>query len=531
MVRLALSEEQSFDAEFSVLLTFIAPLRRDGEAVGVHLAELLAQLRESRPELLRDFFEPQFTFFREIVNIPHAPLELPVTFLLQPAGRDDAERVTLWRPDPLRYAAEGARYESPRPGPLSLAFRDSLTLFASGHIAYHFAVLGRSGEAGALDAHDLLALQKLVDPTEDCEHLREALLWSIDGEAPLPLLRFVARRAERLLEAPGNALSEVAARYLAATDAAFQFRWSDLRGAAIQVNDPTIYRLLCSGSDKSDEAAWRPSLPLRALAGLIQNVADFANQDDSEVADSLRPIHAGADFRIFNHPRFLVEFSENSRSFTKMVGRLGGCPYLFLTHLTLVYNELLLSDCERAFVELKYGSSGQSNILVRPLSALSRLLDNVTMPFIWRSGHLRRVVGRDLVAFRDLHLNYLPNIFRYETERASFEAAQQERGLALRRAQLDELSGRHHMLVESIQRLGELEAESRMNRLLFVLTLLGAAGALSAYVELYRGEAYEPAVAVAAQALAAVVAALSVALLLLWCGQAVLRLCRLLARR
>jgi hypothetical protein len=221
----------------------------------------------------------------------------------------------------------------------------------------------------------------------------------------------------------------------------------------------------------------------RAFAGLVQGVLDFPKQDEIELADSLKPFQRGDGLMMFAHPRFLIELCYASRSFEKMEGVIGCCPYLLLSHLILVHNEDVLEEAEAAFAALQ----GPRSASARRYQSLADVEEMVARTETWLFEPPTRVRRENLqeriALFRSLVLGYVANVFRYATERRTYDEVSGARGLTRRHAALLDRFERYESLVRDAWDLGAGAADRRINRLLMLLAGLSFISAVADFVQ------------------------------------------------
>ncbi len=193
------------------------------------------------------------------------------------------------------------------------------------------------------------------------------------------------------------------------------------------------------------------------LAGFTQNIIDFINQDASEVLDSLDPIYpATAEqeeesfFIRFANPRALMTFVSRSRSLEAGNDWIGTCPYAFLIHALAMHNEFFVRAYER--------------------SATSLLREVIRAD----EKHDLRAATELFYAFRrrqvsDYQQKRYINVFRYDTEKDTFEALEARRGIARNVAAIE-------AMVDNVEKQTQ-DREARIakrndNRLAYLLGLI-----------------------------------------------------------
>lgn len=479
----------------AIALTFLIRCHEEGGMpAGVLLQQLRQNLKHPADAALKAartaLIDPVASFLDDIIAPAFRTDTMPLLFLAQndPAA---ASVLELTWPQSLTYRAEGS--DAAVPGldalvpPLRLSCCDSFALFGSGHLAYSL-VLGTAVESGrAMSEIDLLLLQKFADMTEgvsagsggDMIPLMDVNCFSLDGGAPETLLGCVQRRLGMLNQgSAGAALRRLFDAAGIKADSWSPEKWTGeaICGGFVHIDGVTL------PVDSDGEAG-------AVLAGLCQNILDFGQQDASEMADSLKPIFDTSEqLEVFAHSRLLHEFSLHSRSFSKMAGVLGACPYLMLTHLVLVYDERLLSEAEVLLNELVYGRAaarpaGNASLRVQPLQPLFVLLEkagwSASQPF---ADSLRARLN----VFRELEFPYINNIFRYQTEQGIFAAADAMRGLSSRHKRFRDVLEQYENAVRDIHDYGDVTSQRRIGLILFGLSLLSLLGFIKDVQQIFQ---------------------------------------------
>jgi hypothetical protein len=234
---------------YSVTLTFIAHLEDStGAHLSLRLASLRARLKEERREVYDALVLPVSSFFDDIVDVACDPDQVPLLMTVEPAPASGEDRcVELLRPEILEYDAEGDRFEIVRrPAvPVRFGFRDSITLFASGHVVYTFALIPPRQGAAPIDEYHLIELEKLANPTEETLSLRENLHWRRAGTLEtFPLVDFINRRLEGLrdgvAESP-NGPRDVLVESKFCLEGVPKVGWGHLTQACVIIEDPQLY--------------------------------------------------------------------------------------------------------------------------------------------------------------------------------------------------------------------------------------------------------------------------------------------------
>ena len=403
--------------------------------------------------------------------------------------------ITLVRPKTLEYVAEGRNVsvicEKPE---TEFEFRDVFALFESGHLFYVLSLIPRASTATVINEYHFIMLQKLVNPSEETEYLREAIqLRCGDGELRT-IVEFIGwRLAElRAADGPANAVRDIMSSILLKDERLPAFCWNNLKSLLIAIEDKDLFEQINGGQPASSllmpSAAPPPLMPAPtapasrrqlALAGLVQGVADFPFQDESELNDSIQPIVSQPDAIVFAHPKFLIEVGPVWRSLVEMRREIGTCPYVLLTQLVLAYNQHLLEEVEGEIERLLYGVEGEP-VRAKVLGPLQKLVEDVEGgTFGSQKQLLKKNLARRVLIYRDLILSRLPNIFRYPRERQVFEEVSKAYALEQRFEASLRLLTYYDDLSEDVHHLSGLIADRRMNRLLLLISAISAFSILS----------------------------------------------------
>ncbi|HXD95793.1 MAG TPA: hypothetical protein VN646_04585 [Candidatus Acidoferrum sp.] len=480
----------------ALAFTFIARTADTAGAIG--LGALRAWLQGH--QVHRALIEPAESFFRDITSV-RFETDVPLVLAVEP--KSQRRTVELPLPETIWYAAEGDRVdlrrESPAPRTLRFAYRDVFALFESGRIVYVFTLNRDDGTP--LTEYDLIQLEKLVHPSEQCAHLRNELLWREPGQPPRTLDRLVQDRLGALGSAPRgdvNAVRDVFGDAEVGLGPVPRLTWAHLKSMCVMIDDRALYdrvtAALLTGpgsvaiTEPRADGATLPHLAVghtdsgrvcRAFAGIVQGVLDFPKQDEVELADSLKPFQQGDGLMMFAHPRFLIELCYGSRSFEKMEGVVGCCPYLLLSHLILVHNEDVLEEAETAFAALQ-GPRPAGARRYEPLADVGEMVARTERWLFEPPTRVRRENLQQRIAlFRSLVLGYVSNVFRYPSERKTYDGVSESRGLSRRHAGLLDRFERYEKLVGDAWDLGSGAAERRINRLLILLAGLSFISAVA----------------------------------------------------
>ena len=214
------------------------------------------------------------------------------------------------------------------------------------------------------------------------------------------------------------------------------------------------------------------------LAGLVQNVLDFAEQDAIEVNDSLADAFRLGEEITFAHRDMSIRFSPFSRAYDECWHSLGGEPYWLLVELILCHNAKLLADLH-ADMRREQGDTGLSGLLQKLLivpEALEGDPDDARERL--RRTHSRRI----RLAY------YIPNIFRYPTEQGLYALFEKARGLPVQRQYfltlentIERMEREFSLLAETIAEERRKQADRKRNNLLVAIGAAQAAGVFAAF--------------------------------------------------
>lgn len=494
-------ESPTFTGFSSFALTFVfsGRIKANGEPSvpdNVRLSAARTLLASSEGEAYRQLVLPTQSFFSDILatEIPLQRRPLIVAGESESAASD--RRVSLVRPGKLRYFAEGREVSVQNDGTeLLLEFRDVYALFESGHLFYALSFI--PDITTKVNEYHIISLQKLANPTEDTETLRQSVCFRCADGKVRTLVDFVAWRQAQLVanEKHPNAIRSIFSKILKKKERVPAYGWDSLRSLLVAIEDPHLFQLATGGAYEPTEglpkkySATSPhmapdttaELAARfALAGIVQGVADFPFQDESEIHDSLIPLVAQPDAVVFAHPRFLIEIGPTWRSLSQMRRTVGSCPYVLLTHLTLSYNQHILESVEQQVENLVYDVGDSASVRAKALGSLQRLLHGVEHgSFRSQKNRLKVGLERRVEIYRELVLSRLPNIFRYPRERDVFESVSKAHSLERRYATCLELLANYDSLSDDVHALSTLISDRSMNSLLSVISTLSALGILS----------------------------------------------------
>lgn len=425
--------------------------------------------------------------FYSDVTIPFTLREqLPVSALVVTGAEEEADKKPLLVEigiGRIETFWESRTIEVPE-AVLTAELREVLTLFESGHIVYTPSFLLRPSPV--LTPLHITALTSLVSTPSagyglSHEHLRSAISFRfIDAGSdagaskPRDLVEFVNARIEVLArpESRDNVFADLVRPVLKragwsdgqrdrARETISKMKWKDIRSASIEMVGADLYDEFVSWCDAARTGRMKVGDDERAFAALGQNILDVKNQDESEIADSLSQAVKLNGELLLIHPKMTFRCSRQSRTFNEMRDVVGGCPYVMLTDVVLAYNEYLL-DLSAQQIEIIQGSVRRHG---------------------WGKAKGRVDIDRmekDLDArvelFEHQTLHVLPNIFRYPTERAVFDAIVEQRGLGQRSEWIDRFTRTLNELREDITELSERRGTRRTNRFLLALSILQGSG-------------------------------------------------------
>ena len=198
----------------------------------------------------------------------------------------------------------------------------------------------------------------------------------------------------------------------------------------------------------------------------------------------------------------MIEIAKSWRSYQRGRPKLGTCPYLLLTFLVAVHDELVVSELEKGIGDMIYAPRRSFSLrrwmgaqfarLIRPVFRLfgaTRLrfdharsrpmadvrdvLDRADEMFLTNVGILEQNIRRRLELFRWASIHRSGNIFRYPKETAALAAVRAKSGTETRFKDAHETVDRIESLVEDVSGLRSSYAERRTNTILFILAIMG----------------------------------------------------------
>jgi hypothetical protein len=208
------------------------------------------------------------------------------------------------------------------------------------------------------------------------------------------------------------------------------------------------------------------ALALIFLSGFLQNIIDFLEQDDLEYSDAIEPLYPAPGTK--EDPHFLLyatqdsvfEIVSASRSLDRGGDYIGLCPYLFLVHLTLFYEESLVKRFE-----------GLARKLAEQIEQLSLDFDKASpeeLHKIVTNFNKGRLKIFDEVA-RYLHIN----TFLYGTEQAFYKAVSADRYLEGRLERWDRFIQELSNVVSGAHELARQRVDRRTNKILYSIAVFG----------------------------------------------------------
>lgn len=502
-------------------ISSLVPARYDevmahANSISLRFTFLEAHKHEIRLKKLRSLLDqtglkkllsrPVASFHRDIVSPYATESGLPLVVLCEPfrkfpaSGECSPREVTISVKPRIATFWEDQKSEicfsdDDRYYAVNAQMVDNVTFFESGYIAYSvsFIISSRSGPV-PLNAQLLLVLESLAGTAGDFDEYThddsDALLFTTSGETTGKTLREFLRDRVEVLErsvrdlsprsnminppvsttifslfyAGGNTMSEGDASHIRDSLSNFQF---------IRPNSVSIEII---GADRHmdvlryAEASARREAPVDAfskrLAGIVQNVLDFNEQDKEEIHDSLASgLRIGSDMT-FAHQGVMTRFSESSRAYHKMREVIGGSAYWLLVQLVVAHNGILLGQLhhELEMVRGERGLAGMMDALLRRHDAEKWL----------KQTRLRR----------DRLAQYIPNLFRYDTEQRLYELISNARGLRAQNAYFLGLEDTVEKAEQEIVTLNNERTNARITRMLLAIGFFQAAGAFATVASL-----------------------------------------------
>jgi len=378
---------------------------------------------------------------------------------------------------------------------VSAGFSDSVTFFESGYIAYSLSFVFGSSDRVDINASLLLALESVAKPAGEVSG--KPVRFANDGKAPEELDKFINRRLDdlanqstgvptifSLLNCPKRyplrksvlsiarrpewqAHSPVDTGMVGATPPDREFHIHP--SIDIEIIGATRHTEILRCAEKARERTAPANAFSKRLAGLVQNVLDFREQDESEICDSLSATSRIGREITFANKDVSVRFSEGSRAYNGMRNIIGGEPYWLLVQLVVGHNETLLSDLHQD-VEQLHGKGGMTGMMHELLHLPSRSHSAADT-----EQRLRKTLERRI---RLAH--YIPNMFRYKTEKRLYHLFSRARGLEAQHAYFRGLEETVESTVREIEDLNRERASSRITKVLILLGVVQIGGVFAA---------------------------------------------------
>jgi GNAT superfamily N-acetyltransferase len=410
--------------------------------------------------------------------------------------------VRIAYPETLQTEWEGDEREVPFAGPgegewiVDAKFVDSVAVFESGYIAYSVAfVFGKSGGARPfLNAAAILALASIAKPAGRVAGVPLRLAFGTEAFKPAHI--FLRDRLHKLHRLAVEKHRTVFSVILAAKDeetrdalcdGLLQMAFPDPAPGAAVANTRASISIEVIGAARhglvmqmAEEAARRVA-PVTAftlrLAGIAQNVLDFHEQDAIEVHDSLAGSFALGQDITFAHKDLAIRFSRSSRAFEEMWAVAGGEPYWMLVELILGHNSKLLADLNDDLRK----DQGERGLTKRMRQSM--FLDNTLTS---RESRDKATDELSRTQVRRIRLNfYIPNLFRYPTERQLYDMFADARGLRIQRQYFSEQEKTLERMLEETAQLKTAINEERRNNLLVAIGVAQATGVFAGFASVF----------------------------------------------
>lgn len=459
--------------------------------------------------------EPVRSFLDDVTTGPPGRNGRPLIFAASGSPMTSPDRaVRMTRPPYWHYKAEGTKTElsvdRDRGALVPLRLLDTFCAFEGGRLFYVLTLTLDPGETRPIDEYAILQIEAMaIDPGRFLgKETHLSFAWQEGGaEARGSLLDLAEARLAALdgsASTHPSGVADILRRYdlIRSEEQREPLAATDLKGLCAAIEDDRLVAV----AERADHDTWKradagdrenpadahgPPLhcdpdndlgrDLLAFAGMVQGIADFPYQDDSEVHDSTRPTGRSVESALYAHPRFLIEVGTSWRTFEQARPCLGTCPYLLLTWLVAINDELVVSEIEAEIDEMVY-APGNRRWRAIPLHDIDRVLSQADAPegddgAALIQGNLRR----RLELFRWRSINRSSNVFRYPKEKQALSAVQASMGTEGRFERAHALIDRIESLVEDVSTLQSTYSErrsnvseQRANALLLVIALLGA---------------------------------------------------------
>lgn len=467
----------------------------------IRLAAARANLMNANEGAYKELVQPTQSFFSDILSNEIPLQRRPLIIACEPEDDAASRRITLVRPAQFRYFAEGRDVVVENDGKeLAFEYRDVFALFESGHVFYVLSLIPDGQAPTAVNEYHIIALQKLANPTEETQYLRDALTLRCPDGRTRTIPEFIDWRHAQLAASTDktpNAVRDILRKLLSKDERLPAFGWDNLKSVLIALEDPGFFALALGdtqGPTPRPQQPARPHMPAGtsdevarqlALAGIVQGVADFPFQDENEIEESVSPLVTQRAALVFAHPKFLIEVGPVWRSLTEMRRMIGSCPYVLLTHTVITYNQHILESVEYQLERLVYDVHKGDPVRASALGYLQKLVQGVEVgSFNKQKRMLKASLERRVEIYRDLVLSRLPNIFRYPRERDVFDRVSASYLLESRYNACLALLANYDALSGDVHELSRLITDRAMNTLLSVISAISVLGVLSVAADL-----------------------------------------------
>ncbi|MEG3179840.1 hypothetical protein [Sphingomonas sp. LT1P40] len=512
------------------------------------------------PDVFGDLVEPVRSFLDDVTTGPPGTNGRPFLFLASAQPPDDASRTVHFHRQPKwDYEFEGVTTSLRVPEQnriIELRLRDSFCAFESGRLFYILTLTQPEKQPQPIDEYALIQLQQLAlsPKTGAIDTACAAFSFSGIEKQSVSLAAFAEQRLRALETDPDdmlcNGIRHIIKPYGLGGDGLERrkIEGAHLQRLCIGVEDDRLLAVAehaidmfkpvenvigttsaAPGEQTAEpgvplverlDLAWRKryvgkpvrppfhiagkahySRPLLTFAGMAQGVPDFPAQDESEVHDSTRPTARSVESALFTHPRFMMEVAKAWRSYQRGRPALGTCPYLLLTFLVAVHDELVVTELENRIERMIYAASPPKTVWrrirgagqwvrtlwrrawdqpspflhsrSRPMADVRDVLDRANHWFVTDVGILESNLRRRLELFRWTSIHRSGNIFRYPKEKNALTEVRVATGTDERFRNAHDMVDRMESLIEDVSNLKSSYAERRTNAILFGLAALG----------------------------------------------------------
>ena len=469
------------------------------------------------PSHLLRLSEPFGSFHRDI-TIPYAsgsnlPLVIQCQMFREEGGRipgaSAPPTVRITFPETIKMMWEGEpqtiRFGAPGEGSRTIDAKlvDTVAIFDSGYLAYSVAlVLGKlKGDRPILNAAETLALAAVAEPAG--RMVGEPVRLALEAGQPKPIHVFLRDRLRSLFRMSHLGSCTVFSALAAANQnlgnaisrALLTMRFPDPTQLSDAANTKASVSIEVIGLTRHDlvlragAQAVKREAPLtaftRRLAGLAQNVLDFQRQDEGEIHDSLAEGFRLGEELTFAHKDLAIRFSRSSRAFDEMWAIAGGEPYWLLVEILTCHNSKLLLDLNEDLRKEKR--------LSETYTTMSPLLANISAEASSEELRVQVAYQQQRAQSRRMRIaHYIPNIFRYPTERELCDAFARARGLPVQRQFFSEFEStieRMHaettQLKAAIAEASERESGENRNYLLIAIGVVQATGVFAGFASVF----------------------------------------------